>query len=193
MKTKNKNGKKKKIQLNYEVDNTFITTVKNGNAKVIGYVDEDNFSNFVNHYLMDILDAIPTKSLGMVESYIKQRIEEKLVINNEPTADNHVVFSNEQLKYIEKMLKGYSDVSIDDMCYGKPTETVACFIISENINSNIVQINLGYFDDRLDAFMFHPVTNGKFEEEGTPIMSKVLGYIPFKRKKLKCCNKNENH
>lgn len=182
MKAKNKNGKKKKIQLNYEVDNTFITSVKNGKAKVIGYVDEDNFSNFVNHYLTDILDAIPTKSLGIVESYIKQRMEEKPILNNAPTADNHEVFSNEQLKYIEKMLKGYSDVSIDDMCYGKPTETVACFIISENINSNIVQINLGYFDDKLDAFMFHPVTNGKFEEEGTPITSKVLGYISFKRK-----------
>ena len=31
-----------------------------------------------------------------------------------------------------------------------------------------------------DAFMFNPVTNGKFEEQGKPIVSKVLGYIPFK-------------
>ena len=181
MKAKNKNGKKQKIQLNYEVDNTFITSVKNSKAKVIGYVDEDNFSNFVNHYLTDILDAIPTKSLGMVESYIKQRMEEKPILNNAPTVDNHEVFSNEQLKYIEIMLKGYSDVSIDDMCYGKPTETVACFIFSKHRNPNNVQINLGYFDDKLDAFMFHPVTNGKFEEEGAPIMNKVLGYIPFRR------------
>ena len=62
MKTKNKNGKKKKIQINYEIDNMFSTSIKNGEMKIIGYVDENNFSDFVNHYLMDILDAIPTKS-----------------------------------------------------------------------------------------------------------------------------------
>ena len=181
MKAKNKNGKKKKIQLNYEADNMFITSIKNGQMKVIGCVDENNFSDFVNRYLTDILGAIPTKSLGMVESYIKRRMEEKQTVNN-----NHArlseVFSNEQIKYIEQFLKGYSDVSIDDMCFGKPTEIVACFIISEEINSNIIQINLGYFDNRLDAFMFRPDTNGKFEEECKPILCKVLGYIPFNRK-----------
>ena len=185
MKTKNKNGKKKKIQINYEADNMLITYIKNGQMKVIGYVDENNFSDFVNRYLMDILGAIPTKSLGLVESYIKRRLEEKLIVNNEHAADNHArlseVFSNEQIKYIEQFLKGYSDVSIEDMCYGKPTETVACIIFSEHRNPNNVQINLGYFDDKVDAFMFYPVTNGKFEEEGAPIASKVLGYIPFKR------------
>ena len=181
MKIKSKNGKKKKIQLNYEADNIFSTSIKNGEMKVIGYVDENNFSDFVNHYLMDILDAIPTKSLGMVESYIKRRMEEKPIVNNN-NADNHEGFSNEQIKYIEQFLKGYSDVNIDDMCFGKPTETVACFIFSENRNHNIVNINLGYFGDKVDAFMFYPATDGKFEEEGAPIASKVLGYIPFKRK-----------
>ena len=159
--------------------------------KVICYVDENNFSDFVNHYLTDILDAIPTKSLGLVESYIKRRMEEKQTVNN-----NHArissVFSKEQIKYIEQFLKGYSDVSIDDMCFGKPTEIVACFIISEEINSNIIQINLGYFDNRLDAFMFQPATNGKFEEECRPILCKVLGYIPFNRK-IKIMQQNENH
>ena len=174
MKTKNKNGKKKKIQLNYEVDNMFSTSIKNGEMKVIGYVDETNFSDFVNHYLTDILDAIPTKSLELVESYIKQRMEEKPIVDNDH-ADNHDGFSNEQLKYIEQFLKGYSDVSIDEMCYGKPTETVACFIFSEHRNPSNVQINLGYFDAELDAFMLNPITNGKCEE-----VSKVLGYIPFK-------------
>ena len=176
--------KKKKIQLNYEVDNMFSTSIKNGEMKVIGYVDENNFSDFVNHYLTDILDAIPTKSLGLVESYIKRRMEEKPIFNNDHTdnnVDNHEGFSNEQIKYIDQFLKGYSDVSIDEMCYGKPTETVACFIFSEHRNPKNVQINIGYFDNRLDAFMFYPVTNGKFEEEGAPIASKVLGYIPFKR------------
>ena len=185
MKSKNKNGKRKKIQINYEVDNMFSTSIKNDEMKVIGYVDENNFSDFVNHYLTDILDAIPTKSLGLVESYIKRRMEEKPILNNELASDNYVDnhdgFSNEQLKYIEQLLKGYSDVSIDDMCVGKPTETVACFIFSEHRNPNNVQINLGYFDDILNCFMFYPVTNGKFEEEGVPIASKVLGYIPFKR------------
>ena len=191
MKTKNKNGKKKKIQINYEVDNIFSTSIKNGEMKVIGYVDEDNFSDFVNHYLTDILDAIPTKSLGLVESYIKQRMEEKPIVNNDHVdnnADNHEGFSNDQLKYIEQFLKGYSDVSIEEMCYGKPTETVACFIFSEHRNPHNVQINLGYFDDKVDAFMFYPVTNGNFEEEGAPIASKVLGYIPFRRN-LKFINK----
>ena len=196
MKAKNKNGKKKKIQLNYEADNMFITSIKNGQMKVIGYVDENNFSDFVNRYLMDILGAIPTKSLGLVESYIKRRLEEKPIVNNEHAADNHArlseVFSNEQIKYIEQFLKGYSDVSIDDMCFGKPTEIVACFIISEEINSNIIQINLGYFDNRLDAFMFQPATNGKIEEECRPILCKVLGYIPFNRK-IKIMQQNENH
>ena len=185
MKAKNKNGKKKKIQLNYEADNMFSTSIKNGQMKVIGYVDENNFSDFVNHYLTDILDAIPTKSLGLVESYIKCRMEEKPIVNHDHAdnnADNHEGFTNKQIEYIEQFLKGYSDVSIDDMCFGKPTEIVACFIISEEINSNIIQINLGYFDDRLDAFMFHPATNGKIEEEYKPILCKVLGYIPFKRK-----------
>ena len=184
MKTKNKNGKKKKIQINYEVDNMFSTSIKNGEMKIIGYVDENNFSVFVNHYLTDILDTIPTKSLGIVESYIKRRMEDKPIVDNNHSdinADNHDGFSNEQLKYIEQFLKGYSDVSIDEMCYGKPTETVACFIFSEHRNPNNVQINLGYFDDKVDAFMFYPVTDGKFEEEGAPIASKVLGYIPFKR------------
>ena len=184
MKTKNKNGKKKKIQLNYEVDNMFSTSIKNGKMKVIGYVDEDNFSDFVNHYLTDILDAIPTKSFGLVESYIKRQIKEKPIVNNDHV-DNHAclsaTFSNEQIKYIDQFLKGYSDVSIDEMCYGKPTETVACFIFSEHRNPKNVQINIGYFDDKVDSFMFYPVTNGKFEEEGAPIASKVLGYIPFKR------------
>ena len=181
MKTKNKNGKKKKIQINYEIDNMFSTSIKNGEMKVIGYVDENNFSDFVNHYLTDILDAIPTKSLELVESYIKCRMEEKPIVNNDH-ADNHEGFTNKQIEYIEQFLKGYSDVSIDDMCFGKPTEIVACFIISEEINSNIIQINLGYFDNRLDAFMFKPDTNGKFEEECRPILCKVLGYIPFNRK-----------
>lgn len=191
MKTKSKNGKKKKIQLNYEVDNMFSTSIKNGEMKVIGYVDENNFSNFVNHYLTDILDAIPTKSLGIVESYIKRRMEEKPILDND-FVDNHAAlsagFSNEQINYIKQILKGYSDVSIDEMCYGKPTETVACFIFSEHRNPRNVQINLGYFDDKVDAFMFYPVTDGKFEEEGVPIASKVLGYIPFKRN-LKFINK----
>lgn len=154
--------------------------------KVIGYVDENNFSDFVNHHLTDILDAIPTKSLGLVESYIKRRMEDKLIVNNEHAVDNHsalsAVFSNEQINYIEQFLKGYSDVSIDDMCFGKPTEGVACIIFSENRNHNIVHINLGYFDDKVDAFMFYPAMNVKFDAEATPIMSKVLGYIPFKRK-----------
>ena len=104
MKTKSKNGKKKKIQINYEVDNMFRTSIKNGQMKVIGYVDEDNFSDFVNHHLTDILDAITTKSLGLVDSYIKRRMEEKPIVNNEHV-DNHarlsVTFSNEQLKYID--------------------------------------------------------------------------------------------
>ena len=186
MKTKNKNGKKKRIQINYEVDNMFSTSIKNGEMNVIGYVDDNNFADFVKRYLKDILDVIPTKSLGMVESYIKRRMEEKPIVNNEHASDNHArlseVFSNEQIKYIEQFLEGYSDVSIDDMCFGKPTEIVACFIISEEINSNIIQINLGYFDNRLDAFMFKTDTNGKFEEECKPILCKVLGYIPFNRK-----------
>ena len=102
MKAKNKNGKKKKIQLNYEVDNMFSTSIKNGEMKVIGYVDENNFSDFVNRYLTDILGFIPTKSLGLVESYIKRRLEEKPIVNNEHASDNHArlssVFSNEQIK-----------------------------------------------------------------------------------------------
>ena len=61
MKSKNKNGKKKKIQLNYEVDNTFSSSIKDNEINVIGYVDENNFADFVKHYLTDILDAIPTK------------------------------------------------------------------------------------------------------------------------------------
>ena len=185
MKTKKKNGKKKKIQINYEVDNMFSTSIKNGEMKIIGYVDENNFSDFVNHYLMDILDAIPTKSLGLVDSYIKQRMEEKPIVNNnhhaDINADNHEGFSNDQIKYIEQFLKEHSDVSIDEMCYGKLAETVACIIFSEHRNPNNVQINLGYFDDILNCFMFYPATNGKFEEEGVPIASKVLGYIPFRR------------
>ena len=183
MKSKNKNGKKKKIQINYEADNMFSTSIKNGEMKVIGYVEETNFSDFVNHYLTDILDAIPTKSLGLVESYNKRRMEEKPILDNDHV-DNHAVssegFSNDQLKYIDQFLKGYSDVSIDEMCYGKPTETVACFIFSKHRNPNNVQINLGYFYDKVDAFMFYPVTDGKIEEEGAPIASKVIGYIPFK-------------
>ena len=169
----------------------FSTSIKDGEINVIGYVDENNFSDFVNHYLMDILDAIPTKSFGLVESYIKRRMEEKPIVNNDRAdnhANNHDGFSNDQIKYIEQFLKGYSDVSIEDMCYGKPTETVACIIFSENRNPNNVQINLGYFDDKVDAFMFYPVTNGKFEEKGAPIASKVLGYIPFRRN-LKFINK----
>ena len=184
MKTKSKNGKKKKIQINYEIDNMFSTSIKNGEMKVIGYVDENNFSDFVNHYLTDILDAIPTKSLGLVESYIKCRMEEKPIVNNDHAdnnADNHEGFTNKQIEYIEQFLKGYSDVSIDEMCYGKPTETVGCFIISEHGNSNILSLNLGYYDDILNCFMFYLVTNGKIEEEGVPIASKVLGYIPFRR------------
>ena len=175
MKTKNKNGKKKRIQINYEVDNMFSTSIKNGEMNVIGYVDDNNFADFVKRYLKDILDVIPTKSLGMVESYIKLRMEEKPVLNN-----NRAVFSNEQINYIKQTLKVHKDVSIEDMCFGKPTESIGCFIFSEHRNPNIVNINLGYFDAELDAFMFIPVTNGKFEEQGKPIVSKVLGYIPFK-------------
>ena len=184
MKTKNKNGKKKKIQLNYEVDNTFSTSIKNGQMKVIGYVDENNFSDFVNHYLTDILDAIPTKSLGLVESYIKQRMEEKQILDNDHAdnnADNHEGFSNEQIKYIEKTLKDYDDVGVEDICFGKPNESISCFIFSEHSNPDIVNMTLGYFDAELDIFMFNPITNGKFGEQGNLIVSKVLGYIPFKR------------
>ena len=184
MKTKNKNGKKKRIQINYEVDNMFSSSIKDNEINVIGYVDENNFSDFVNRYLTDILDAIPTKSLGLVESYIKRRMEEKPIVNDNHVDNNAISsdgFSNEQIKYIEQLLKGYSDVSIDDMCVGKPTETIGCFIISEHGNSNILSLNIGYFDDILNCFMFYPVTNGKFEEEGVPIASKVLGYIPFRR------------
>ena len=133
MKTKNKNGKKKKIQLNYEIDNIFSASIKNDEMKVIGYVDENNFSYFVNHYLTDILDAIPTKSFGLVDSYIKQRMEEKPIVDNnhyDINANNHEGISNEQLKYIEQLLKGHSDVSIEYMCVGKPIKTIACFIIS---------------------------------------------------------------
>ena len=175
MKTKNKNGKKKKIQLNYEVDNMFRTSIKDGEINVIGYVDENNFADFVKNYLSDILDAIPIKSLGEVETYIKRRMEEK-------PNDNNIreVFSNEQINYIKQILKVHKDVSIEDMCFGKPTESIGCFIFSEHTNPNIVSTNLGYFDAELDAFMFNPVTNGKFEEQGKPIVSKVLGYIPFK-------------
>ena len=61
MKTKNKNGKKKRIQINYEVDNMFSTSIKNGEMNVIGYVDDNNFADFVKRYLTDILDVIPTK------------------------------------------------------------------------------------------------------------------------------------
>ena len=95
MKTKNKNGNKKKIQLNYEGDNMFNTSIKDGEINVIGYVDENNFSDFVNRYLTDILDAIPTKLLGLVDSYIKRRMEEKPIVNNIRT-----VLSNEQTNYI---------------------------------------------------------------------------------------------
>ena len=169
MKTKNKNGKKKRIQINYEVDNMFSTSIKNGEMNVIGYVDDNNFADFVKRYLTDILDVIPTKSLGMVESYIKLRMEEKPVLNN-----NRAVFSNEQINYIKQTLKVHKDVSIEDMCFGKPTESIGCFIFSEH--NNPVNMNLGYFDAELDAFMFNPITNGKCEE-----VSKVLGYIPFRR------------
>ena len=89
------NRKKKRIQINYEVDNMFSTSIKNGEMNVIGYVDDNNFADFVKRYLKDILDVIPTKSLGMVESYIKLRMEEKPVLNN-----NRAVFSNEQINYI---------------------------------------------------------------------------------------------
>ena len=175
MKFKNKNGKKKKIQVNYEVDNMFSTSIKDGEINVIGYVDENNFADFAKHYLTDILDAIPIKSLGEVETYIKRRIEENTILNT-----IRAVFSNEQINYIKQILKVHKDVSIEDMCFGKPTESIGCFIFSENNNPNIVNINLGYFDAELDDFMFIPVTNGKFEEQGKPIVSKVLGYIPFK-------------
>ena len=37
METENNNGKKKKIQLNYEADNMFITSIKNGQMKVIDH------------------------------------------------------------------------------------------------------------------------------------------------------------
>ena len=159
---------KKKIQINYEVDNMFNTSIKDGEINVIGYVDENNFSDFVNRYLTDILDAIPTKSLGLVDSYIKSRMEEKPIDNNIRT-----VLSNEQTNYIEETLKGYDGVSVDDICFEKPTESIGCLIFSEH--SNIVDTNLGYFDAELDAFMLNPITNGKCEE-----VSKVLGYIPFK-------------
>ena len=168
MKTKNKNGKKKRIQINYEVDNMFSTSIKNGEMNVIGYVDDNNFADFVKRYLKDILDVIPTKSLGMVESYIKLRMEEKPVLNN-----NRAVFSNEQINYIEETLKDYDGMIVDDICFEKPTESIGCLIFSEH--SNPVNINLGYFDAELDAFMLNPITNGKCEE-----VSKVLGYIPFK-------------
>ena len=170
MKTKNKNGKKKKkkIQLNYEVDNMFSSSIKDDEINVIGYVDENNFSNFVNHYLTDILDAIPTESLGLVETYIKSRMEEKPIDNNIRT-----VFSNEQINYIEETLKDYDGMIVDDICFEKPTESIGCLIFSEY--NNPVNINLGYFDAELDAFMLNPITNGKCEEG-----NKVLGYIPFK-------------
>ena len=45
----------------YEVDNMFSTSVKDGEMNVIGNVDEKNFSDFVKHYLTDIVDSIPTK------------------------------------------------------------------------------------------------------------------------------------
>ena len=168
MKTKNKNGKKKRIQINYEADNMFSTSIKNGEMNVIGYVDDNNFADFVKRYLTDILDVIPTKSLGMVESYIKLRMEEKPVLNN-----NRAVLSNEQINYIEETLKDYDGVIVDDICFEKPTESIGCLIFSEH--SNPVDTNLGYFDAELDAFMLNPITNGKCEE-----VSKVLGYIPFK-------------
>ena len=47
MKFKNKNGKKKKIQLNYEVDNMFSTSIKDGKINVIGYVEEISISGSV--------------------------------------------------------------------------------------------------------------------------------------------------
>ena len=175
MNIENKNEKKKKIQLNYEVDNMFSTSIKDGKINVIGYVDENNFADFVKNYMSDILDAIPIKSLGEVETCIKRRIEENTIFNN-----IRAVFSNEQINYIKQILKVHKDVGIEDMCFGKPTESIGCFIFSEHRNPNIVNTNLGYFDDELDAFMFIPVTNGKFEEQGKPIVSKVLGYIPFK-------------
>ena len=168
METENNNGKKKKIQLNYEVDNMFSSSIKDNEINVIGYVDENNFSDFVNRYLTDILDAIPTKSLGLVDSYIKSRMEEKPIDNNIRT-----VLSNEQTNYIEETLKDYDGVIVDDICFEKPTESIGCLIFSEH--NNPVNMNLGYFDAELDAFMLNPITNGKCEE-----VSKVLGYIPFK-------------
>ena len=168
METENNNGKKKKIQLNYEVDNTFSSSIKDNEINVIGYVDENNFADFVKHYLTDILNAIPTKSLGLVDSYIKSRMEEKPIVNNIRT-----VLSNEQINYIEETLKGYECVTVDDICFEKPTESIGCLIFSEH--SNPVDTNLGYFDAELDAFMLNPIANGKCEE-----VSKVLGYIPFK-------------
>ena len=168
METENNNGKKKKIQLNYEVDNMFSSSIKDNEINVIGYVDENNFSDFVNRYLTDILDAIPTKSLELVDSYIKSRMEEKPIDNNIRT-----VFSNEQINYIEETLKDYDGVIVDDICFEKPTESIGCLIFSEH--SNPVDTNLGYFDAELDAFMLNPIANGKCEE-----VSKVLGYIPFK-------------
>ena len=176
MKTKNKNGKKKKIQVNYEVDNMFSTSIKDGEINVIGYVDENNLADFAKHYLTDILDAIPIKSLGEVETYIKRRMEEKPNDNNIREG-----FSNEQLNYIEKTLKDYDDVGVEDICFGKPTESISCFIFSEHSNPDIVNMTLGYFDAELDIFMFNPITNGKFGEQGNLNVSKVLGYIPFKR------------
>ena len=80
MKTKNKNGKKKRIQINYEVDNMFSTSIKNGEMNVIGYVDDNNFADFVKRYLKDILDVIPTKSLGMVESYMTAFLVEQNIL-----------------------------------------------------------------------------------------------------------------
>ena len=168
METENNNGKKKKIRLNYEVDNMFSSSIKDNEINVIGYVDENNFSDFVNRYLTDILDAIPTKSLGLVDSYIKSRMEEKPIDNNIRT-----VFSNEQINYIEETLKDYDGVIVDDICFEKPTESIGCLVFSEH--NNPVNINLGYFDAELDAFMLNPITNGKNEE-----VSKVLGYIPFR-------------
>ena len=168
METENNNGKKKKIQLNYEVDNMFSSSIKDNEINVIGYVDENNFSDFVNRYLTDILDAIPTKSLELVDSYIKSRMEEKPIDNNIRT-----VFSNEQINYIEETLKDYDGMIVDDICFEKPTESIGCLIFSEH--NNLVNMNLGYFDAELDAFMLNPITNGKCEE-----VSKVLGYIPFK-------------
>ena len=168
MKAKIKTERKKKIQLNYEVDNMFSSSIKDNEINVIGYVDENNFSDFVNRYLTDILDAIPTKSLELVDSYIKRRMEEKPSVNN-----IRAVLSNEQINYIEETLKDYGGVIVDDICFEKPTESIGCLIFSEH--SNPVNINLGYFDAELDVFMLNPITNGKCEE-----VSKVLGYIPFK-------------